>query len=94
MKTPSLLVALLLGLPPSAADELQVPEIEPSSAQRVDVEIDLAAASGTLDVVVGDVRAATTRGKRASPVEPYSGFGCIGAESWRRRIPCKRGTIE
>jgi hypothetical protein len=60
------------------------------------VEIDVSVAPGEFDIEVQDAAGGRVLGKRAFLVEPYSWsarFGCTGAEVWRRRIPCKRGTI-
>ena len=60
------------------------------------VEIEPEVVAGAFDVEVRDALGDKARAKSAFVVEPYSWadrFGCSGAESWRRRIPCRRGTI-
>lgn len=59
------------------------------------VELDSSVAPGHFDVEISGNRGDKARGKSLLLVEPYSWaarFGCTGAESWRLRIPCKRGT--
>ncbi len=60
------------------------------------VEIDRSVVPGTYDIGIRNAGGSVTLGKKLFLVEPYSWaarFGCTGAESWRRRIPCRRGTI-
>jgi hypothetical protein len=58
------------------------------------VVIDPEVAPGEFDIEVLDAHGAKARAKNAFAVKPYSWtrrFGCTGVESWRRRIPCRRG---
>jgi hypothetical protein len=51
---------------------------------------------GYFDVEISGNKGETVRGNSLLLVEPYSWaarFGCTGAESSRRRIPCRRGAI-
>jgi hypothetical protein len=60
------------------------------------VEIDASVTPGKFDVEVQNGSGGKARAKGAFSVEPYSWsarFGCTGAEAWRRRVPCRRGTI-
>lgn len=60
------------------------------------VRIDASATPGAFDIQVQNSSGHTVRAAKAFVIEPYTWagrFGCTGAESWRRRIPCKRGTI-
>ena len=60
------------------------------------VEIDRSVVPGTYDIEIRNADGGVTLGRKLFLVEPYSRaarFGCTGAESWRRRIPCRRGTI-
>ena|SRR5688572_26673059 len=68
-----------------------------SSELIASVEIDSTAVPGAFDIEVQDGLGETTRAKSVFLVEPYAWaerFGCSGAESWRQRIPCRRGTID
>jgi hypothetical protein len=69
------------------------------SPTKLIAELDLSTSGvpGAYDVEVSNTLGGTTRAKRAFVIEPYSWaarFGCSGAESWRRRIPCRRGAID
>lgn len=60
------------------------------------VTVDPGALIGDYDVDVRSTDGDTVRGERVFSVtdNPVAwSFGCTGAEAWRRRIPCKRGTI-
>lgn len=77
---------------------VMVKRVKRLNAQELSVlvAIDSAVVPGMFDVEVRDASGSRAKGKGALFVEPYSWaarFGCTGAESWRRRIPCKRGTI-
>ena len=61
------------------------------------VEIDSKVAPGYFDVQIGGEQRDEVRGRSLLLVEPYSWsarFGCSGAETWRLRIPCKRGKVD
>jgi hypothetical protein len=61
------------------------------------VEIDALAKPGEFDVEVQDGTGRKARARSVFVIKPYSWserFGCTGAESWRRRIPCRRGAID
>jgi hypothetical protein len=61
------------------------------------VDIDPAAAPGAYDIEVRGASGDKARTRNALVVEPYSWatrFGCSGAESWRRRVPCRRGSTD
>lgn len=77
---------------------VMVKRVKRLNAQELSVlvAIDSAVVPGMFDVEVRDASGSRAKGKSVLFVEPYSWaarFGCTGAESWRRRIPCKRGTI-
>jgi len=60
------------------------------------VKIDSAVVPGAFDIEVQDALGEKARATSAITVKPYTWaarFGCTGAEPWRRRIPCRRGTI-
>jgi len=60
------------------------------------LEVSSSAVLGAYDVEVRNTLGGASRARRVFVVEPYSWagrFGCTGAESWRRRIPCRRGAI-
>jgi hypothetical protein len=61
------------------------------------VRIESSVVPGAFDIEVQDASGEKARAERAFVVEPYSWagrFSCTGAESWRRRIPCRRGAID
>jgi hypothetical protein len=61
------------------------------------VNVEQSVVPGEFDVEIQDANGGVTRAKKAFVIEPYSWserFGCSGAESWRRQIPCRRGVVD
>jgi hypothetical protein len=78
---------------------IRVDQVRVSSPRELvaRIKLDASAVPGEFDVEVVESAGVMTRAKSVFIVEPYSWsarFGCTGAETWRRRVPCRRGFVD